>query len=77
MLVTTSESASRGCLVANGAGSGWAWFGSAGESEVAQVRDSGGGPVDAVSAAATVAQDLVGLHGGEGVFDAGAEALLR
>lgn len=36
--------------------------------------DSGGGPVDAVAAAAAVAQDLPGLHDGEGVLDAGSDA---
>ncbi len=38
--------------------------------------DAEHGVVDAVAAESAVAQDLVGLHAGEGVFDAGSDAFV-
>lgn len=42
-----------------------------GEGRVLQPGDAEDGLVDSVAALAAVVEDLVGLHSGEGVFDAG------
>lgn len=46
---------------------------SSGESEVVEAGDAEHGVVDAVAFQAAVAEDLRGLHAGEGVLDAGAD----
>src|SRR5881398_2730437 len=46
---------------------------SPGEGEVVQSGDAEHGVVDAVALEAAVAEDLPGLHAGEGVLDAGAD----
>lgn len=55
----------KGCLVTLIGG------GSAGEGEVVESGDAGGGVVQGVGGAAVVAQDLPALQGGEGVLDTG------
>ena len=46
---------------------------SAGDGEVVQEGDAGAGGGQGVAGAAAVAQDLVGLHACQGVFDAGTD----
>jgi hypothetical protein len=52
-------------------------LGSAGDGEVVKAGDAEYGLVDAVAFHAAVAEDLPGLHAGEGVLDAGSDLAVR